>query len=197
VRRPRICLLAVALFAAAATALTGCSAGFDATPIKRYAPADGVDADSGPIRVLNALVVAAPTGDAGVISMVVVNRGATPDELVSVQSDAGTVEYTGPRTLARGQAVVFGAGSNPSAVIRGLTRRPGQGVTLRLTFAKASPLTVETLVFAPEGIYATITPPAEPTPSASTTSTPSGSGPATPSESTSSAPISSPSPTSS
>jgi hypothetical protein len=192
VRRPRISVLAVALFAAAATALTGCSAGFEATPIKRYAPSDGVDGDSGPIRVLNALVVAPENGNTGVISMVVVNRGNKPDELVSIESDGGTVEYTGPRELAPGKPVVFGAGSNPSAIIRDLKRKPGQGITLKLVFANAAPLTLPTLVLPATGVYATLTPPAEPTPSP-TTSAPSGSGPAVPSASTSPAPISSPS----
>ena len=43
----------------------GCSAGFDATSTKPYAPSDGVIASSGDMRVLNALVVAAEGGDEG------------------------------------------------------------------------------------------------------------------------------------
>ena len=38
---------------------TGCAAGLNAQTLKPYAPADGVMANSGDIRILNALVVVA------------------------------------------------------------------------------------------------------------------------------------------
>ena len=50
-------------------------AGFDATSAKPYAPSDGIMADSGDLRVLNALVVAADGDSTGVVSATIANRG--------------------------------------------------------------------------------------------------------------------------
>jgi hypothetical protein len=167
---------------------TGCASGFDATARESYAPGDGIQAGSGDLRVVSALVVSPEDSDDGVILMAVVNNGERDEEIVSVESDEGEVDYTGSHTIPAGETVLFGAGSDPSATVRNLSAEPGEALTVKISFAEAEPISLHTVVVPATGDYASITPAAEPSPSAS----PSESG-ATPSGSVEPAPISSPS----
>jgi len=178
---------------AALTALVlvgGCSAGYDAQTIKPYAPSDGVLANSGSLRVLNALVISQDGSGRGLLSMTIVNRGRRDDRLTDITSPVGRVDLTGNRDLPAGGAVGLGAGTDPAATIEALARVPGQAVTLHLTFARAEPLTVRTVVVSPTGPYASLTPgpqtpeadTASPTGTASPTDTASATGTATPTD---------------
>lgn len=149
--------LAGALSALALSALAGCGAGFDATSVAPYAPSDGVQADSGDIRVLNALVVTDDSGTAGTLSAAVVNRGTRPDRLTGVSSPDGSVAV--PATdLRGGSAVTLGSGTGVPATLTGLTSRAGQTVTLTFTFERAAPVTLRTLVLPATGPYAGLAP---------------------------------------
>jgi copper(I)-binding protein len=156
-RRVRVLPTAVAALAALSL-LSGCAAGFDATSVKPYAPSDGVMADSGHLRVLNALVVASPEITTGVVSAAIANRGDREDELTGLTSPDGTVDLTGDGTLKPGTAVRLEADTNPSATISGLTALPGETITLKLRFAEADPVTIRTVVIAAKGPYASVTP---------------------------------------
>ena len=74
--RSRHRALVIATAALAAGLLTACGAGFDATAIQPYSPSDGTMANTGDIRIQNALVVASPTVSTGVIVASIAN-GAT------------------------------------------------------------------------------------------------------------------------
>lgn len=141
-----------------ASVLAGCSPGFNATSIKPYAPSDGVRADSGDLRVLNALVVSSSSYTSGVLSATIVNRGDKPDRLTDVTSPAGQATFTGDGTLDPGSALTLGAGTDASVTLSGLTKLPGETITVKLTFQRADPLTLHTFVVTPEGPYASITP---------------------------------------
>lgn len=196
--RPRTAAIAAALLAGTAL-LTGCGSGFGAQTSKAYAPADGVMGESGPVKVLNALVVAPEDGTEGVVSMTVVNRGTGSERLTGLTSDKGTVELTGDRTLAPGKAVAFTAGSRLSATIRDLQAKPGEEIGLELTFAGTKPIRLRTLVVPAAGPYASITAAPEETPtpspsvspSATTSPTATGSPTGTPSASASPTPTTS------
>lgn len=162
---------AVAAAAVAAALLTGCSAGFDATSIQPYAPADGVLANSGDIRVLNALVVADADGDTGVVSMTLVNRGTRDDRLTEITSPDGSVALTGDTTLPAGGAVRLGSDTDVTAVVEGLAKQAGENIRLRLSFSRTPPVTINTVVVAATGDYAEITPSATPTPTPTPTAT--------------------------
>jgi hypothetical protein len=149
--------------------VTGCAAGMNAQTLKPYAPADGVVANSGNIRVLNALVVEDSTGT-GVVSLTIVNRGNGADSLTDLTSPDGSVDLTGTRDLPAGAAVRFGATTAPSATISSLVKPPGATITLRLAFSHALPITLHTVVVPAAGAYADITPGPE-TPSESQTPT--------------------------
>jgi hypothetical protein len=152
--------------------VSGCAAGYNAQSIQPYAPADGVIADSGPLRVLDAVVVSSDGSGRGVLSMTLVNRGDRDDILTSITSPSGRVDLTGSRALAAGRTVSFGAGTDPAATVEALARQPGQTIRLSLEFARNRPIVLRTLVVDPNGAYASVTPGPE-TPEETDTPTPS------------------------
>jgi copper(I)-binding protein len=155
---------------------TGCGSGFDATARQSYAPGDGIQAGSGDLRVVSALVVSPDDSDDGVILMAVVNNGEQDEEITSVDADKGEVDYTGSHTIPAGETVVFGPESDPSATVRNLSAEPGETITVKISFADAEPISLHTVVVPATGDYASITPAAEPTPTPSeSVATPSGS----------------------
>lgn len=155
-RRARALTAATAVVAAAV--LSACSTGFGATSVQPYAPSDGILANSGDLRILNALVVSSSGGTTGVLSASIVNRGTRPDKLTGVTSPDGTVDFTGDATVTPKSAIRLGADTKASATMTGLTKLPGEVITLTLTFQRADPVTLRTVVVAATGEYATVTP---------------------------------------
>lgn len=147
--------------------LSGCFADRSPDALQAYAPSDGVMGNSGPIRVLNAMVVAGENAEDGVVSMTVVNRGTEPEQLAAIETDAGTVEMTGPREIPPNRSVTFGADAEPTATIRGLEADPGEAVSLTLRFDGVDTIRLRTVVIPATGEYETITP----SPAASPTAT--------------------------
>lgn len=156
--RTRPVLTLVLLGLSSLVLATGCAAGNQAETLQPYAPADGVMATSGQVHVLNALVVAAESGGTGVVSLTIVNGGVRAESLADLTSPDGSVDLTGTRDLPAGGAVRFGAGTSPSATIGDLSKQPGQNIRLRLTFAHSEPIMLNTVVVAPKGPYADLTP---------------------------------------
>lgn len=145
--------------------LSGCAAGYDSTSRAPYAPGDGVIADSGSIRLLNVLVVAAEGADRGVVIGSVANRGDQDDRLVAIESQNGTVDLGGGYDLGARSVVALSTGEDAEqVVITGLDRAPGQAVPLRFVFESAAPVTVRTVVVQPDAYYEMLTPSAEATP---------------------------------
>lgn len=151
----------------ALSALSGCAAGFGAASSRPYAPSDGVQAESGDLKVLNALVVASGAGTTGLVSTTIANTGDRDDRLTGLTSPDGTVELTGSPDLPAGAAVLLGAGTDLTATVSGLSRRAGETVTLEISFSRAEPVTLHTVVVAATGIYAELTPPPSTSPSPS------------------------------
>jgi copper(I)-binding protein len=180
----RRCLLVVGPLALVLALATGCGSGFDATARQSYAPGDGVQAGSGDLRVVSALVVAPEGSSDGVLMMAVVNNSDTDEEITSIDSAGATADYTGSHVIPANQTVVFGAGSDSSVTLHKLGAKPGEAVTVRIGFADAEPITLHTVVVPATGDYASITPApaASPTPSDSG-GTPSGSVSPSPSSS--------------
>ena len=102
-------LLVIAPLALVIAVVTGCGSGFNATARQSYAPGDGIQAGSGDLRVVSTLVVAPEGSSDGAVLMAVVNNGANDEEITSVDTDAGTVEFTGSHVIPAGKTVVFGA----------------------------------------------------------------------------------------
>ena len=171
-RSRRLPTLAALTAAVTATAvLGGCSAGFDATSAQPYAPSDGIIASSGDLRVLNALVVAAEGADSGLVSMTVANRGTQDDRITGITTPAGSVDLVGDAQLPAGGAVAFGA-TGTTATVSGLDAAPGEGIELKVAFARAEPVTLRTVVVPATDDYAALTPSPSPTPTPVSTETP-------------------------
>lgn len=153
----------IAAAVTAATLLGSCSSGFDATSVQPYAPSDGILAESGDIRVLNALVVAAEGADSGLITLTIANRGDRDDRLTAITSPAGGVEIDGDDALPAGGALTLGADTPTTATISSLGAEPGQTVELKISFSRAEPVTLRTVVVPATGDYASLTPSPTPT----------------------------------
>ena len=172
----RRALVVVAPLALVVAVATGCGSGFNAAARQSYAPGDGIQAGSGDLRVVSALVVAPEGSNDGAVLMAVVNNGEDDAEISSVDTSAGTVDFTGSHVVPAGETVVFGAGSDPSVTIRNLSVKAGQAITLKVGFTEAEPITLRTVVVPATGVYSTITPAPAPSPSPSDSgATPSGS----------------------
>ena len=130
----------------AGSLLAGCSAGFNATSTQPYAPSDGIQATSGELKVLNALVVAAETGTDGVVSATIANKGDRDDRLTDITSPDGTVTLTGDDQLPAGGTVTLGVGTDTEANIAGLSKKAGETVRLKFSFGRTEPVTIDTVI---------------------------------------------------
>jgi hypothetical protein len=165
--------LAATVLAAVPT-IAACGAGHSAIMIRPYAPADGVQADSGDgsLRVLNALVVGSESGDA-VVSLTISDRGGSGDELVGMTSGEAQISFEGSAEVPPRGTLTLGPGKTPGgakgeAVIVGGEIEPGDIVPLTLSFAKAGTVTLRTVATPAEGYYEayTVPPPATTAPNA-------------------------------
>ncbi|MEU1404203.1 copper chaperone PCu(A)C [Streptomyces sp. NPDC005728] len=132
---------------AGALALTSCGAGSDS--------GSGSDSSTAELSVSASYMPQPVSADMAAGFLTITNKGSTKDELTSVTSNvAGEVtmhstvggameEKTGFAVPAHGQ-LVFKSGGN-HLMFEKLKHKPAQGqkVTLKLTFAKSGPLTVE------------------------------------------------------
>ena len=98
------------------------------------------------------------TGANGVVSGSIANRGTSKDGLTDMTSPDGTVDLTGTGKIPPKGATRLGADTATSATISGLTKLPGETITLKLTFQRADPVTIRTVIVPASGTYASITP---------------------------------------
>ncbi len=140
------------------TGLTGCSSGFGATASKPYSPADGIQASSGNLRILNALVVAGDDGSTGTVSAAVVNRAGRTDRLTDVTSPDATILLTGTGDLPAGGSVTLGTGTDLAASATGLRVGAGENIRLTFSFSLSEPVTIRTVVVPATGYYTDLAP---------------------------------------
>ncbi|MBB2909278.1 copper(I)-binding protein [Streptosporangium becharense] len=178
--------IAAAAFLAAAPALAGCGAGFDATTNKPYAPTEAlaVNTEQG-IKISQAFFLGPDSGaqlaagGSTPLYLSMVNTNQTPDTLVGLGVDpaVGTAKVSAPVTLPPNQRVATGQ-PTPGILIEGLKKplRGGESITVQLQFTNAGvvPLTIPVITRSreftayPAAPNATPAPTPTPTPSAST-----------------------------
>ncbi|MHB1613887.1 MAG: hypothetical protein ACYCXA_11755 [Actinomycetes bacterium] len=158
-RRPAFAAVALAL---ALPLLTGCGAGFNASQAIPFTNQEGVNAQTGQMRVLNAFAVDSLGSDnLGAMSFTVANQGAEQDTLTSVtvlpvQAAAATI--TGDATIAPKAATTFGYGNGPSVTLTGMAAKPGTFMTVTFNFQVAGSLSMKIPVWAPSGVFKEVTP---------------------------------------
>jgi copper(I)-binding protein len=159
-RRRSVAAAAVALLAV--PALSACGVSFGAATDQPYQPSDGVIDRSGPVDVLNALVVSATPGS-GRLVVGLVNNTDEDDELTGVvgagEDDSVSYELgAGETTIPAGElldlsdddaAVVAVTGSEESVI-------PGKFVRLTLQFESADDVTVNVPVLDQNEDYADV-----------------------------------------
>jgi hypothetical protein len=127
--------------------LSGCtSAGKDAPTAHIRQVTDGVERDSGAVKVRDFVLVAQPDGSAVLVGTVV-NQDATADAISSITANGIAGKITGTVALAQNTPVIFsGDSANAHASFPGLKLTPGQRADVTITFSKAAGLTFSTLV---------------------------------------------------
>jgi hypothetical protein len=152
--RSRSTIAAIALLV---PVLAGCSNSFDVQTDQVYTPARGVSDRSGPVDVLNALVVSAENGAGTIVTTLVNNDTEDDDTLVSVtvdgapatvstEDDAAVIPAGGHTDLGTSGAVFASSG----AIVA------GKFVDLIFTFQHGGAITVEAPVIPHEGAYADV-----------------------------------------
>ena len=110
------------------------------------------------------------------------NGGKEDDRVTDITASSGTVALDGDLSIPAGGAVTFGA-EDPTATVEGLSREPGQSISLRIGFARSEPAALQTVVVEADGDYASLTPSPTPTPTPTPTESESPTESPSPSES--------------
>lgn len=160
--------LAASLVAAAAL-LSACGNSPTTAISQPFAAGDGAVGVRGSIHVLNALVVAPPTGGTqGVVSVRIVNDADKPDALLGVSIDGKPATAPAGTAIPPHGAVGFGTAAEGAQIVTGATApATGSAVKLSFLFQNAGTVEVTSVAYAPSGIYADyLAPAAVPTPTA-------------------------------
>lgn len=136
------------------TVVTGCGAGQNAATRNFKQVTDGVEAQSGEIRLRNVLIVKTATNDAVLVGTLVswsdqsdAITGINIDNIIATLSE-GSFE------LVKNKPVIFaGDSANADAYIPGLNKVAGERIPVTFNFATAAPVTVDALVVNSEGFY--------------------------------------------
>jgi len=134
--------------------LTGCGSGQMASTRLIKQVTDGVEAQSDEIRLRNIKVIKTTTGE-GVLVGTLVNWSDTTDAITSVSINNQVTTYVAKSSeLVKNKPITFvGEITNADAAIAVLDQSPGYRIPVTFTFAKAAPVTLDTLIVNGDGIY--------------------------------------------
>ena len=181
-------------------ALASCGVGFDA-PTTQVAP-PYPSGDVGPMQVRSLMLIQKDGGGPASAVVTLVNRSNEPQALRALQiappqtdggspaaSRAAPLDVPAAITVPAGAAVHVGSQGQPTVTVNGLdaVARPGQVVPVTLIFDKAGRITLNVVIQAGVGQFASFAPTAEPSPAttepSSATSSPSTTESASPTSS--------------
>ena len=134
--------------------LTSCGSGQMASTRLIKQVTDGVEAQSDEIRLRNIKVIKTTTGE-GVLVGTLVNWSDTTDAITSVSINNQVTSYVAKSSeLVKNKPITFvGEITNADAAIAVLDQSPGYRIPVTFTFAKAAPVTLDTLIVNGDGIY--------------------------------------------
>lgn len=105
---------------------TGCTFITPQSTTQEYSASDGVNvADTGPVVVRNAMIIANTDGTAGNLVVALVNTSTQSEKMTIHVGDADPVEVE----LAAGQLISFGSWNTRSISLVGFSGKPGTNVT--------------------------------------------------------------------
>ena len=127
--------------------LTSCGSGQMASTRLIKQVTDGVEAQSDEIRLRNIKVIKTTTGE-GVLVGTLVNWSDTTDAITSVSINNQVTTYVAKSSeLVKNKPITFvGEITNADAAIAVLDQSPGYRIPVTFTFAKAAPVTLDTLI---------------------------------------------------
>jgi hypothetical protein len=149
-------LFASVLAAASVLTLSACAAGKNAPTSQLRQVTDGIEADSGDIKVRNFLLVTQPDGSAAIVGTIV-NQGATSDAITGITVGGKAVTLSGNLNLDQNLPVRFaGDSANAAGSVAGLAATAGSRVDATISFAHAAALNVNPIVREKSDIYANV-----------------------------------------
>ena len=136
------------------TVVTGCGAGQNAVTRNFKQVTDGVEAQSGEIRLRNLLIVKTATNDAVLVGTLV-SWSDQSDAItgISINNTPATLSAPGFELVKNKPVIFAGDSANADAYIPGLSKVAGERIPVTFTFATAAPITVDALVLNSEGFY--------------------------------------------
>ena len=137
--------------------LSGCTAaGKDAPTSKIRQVTDGVERDSGTIKLRDFVLIKQPDRSAVLVGTVV-NVDPAADAISSISANGISGKLTGKVALAQNAPVIFsGDSANAHASFPGLNLTPGQRADVTVTFGKTSGLKFSVLVREKADIFANV-----------------------------------------
>ncbi len=137
--------LAVAALVLAAPALSSCGVGFGAQTDQVYNPSAGVDARSGSVDVLNALIVSGSNGSGTVIATLVNNDQVHPDTLRGVTGAGAdsSLKVTPGGATAIPAGGLLNLAKDGSITARGPRVKPGNFVEITFSFDRGQAITLQ------------------------------------------------------
>lgn len=156
---PKVTPAAPVLAAAAlagAVALSGCQAFSPIQTNVPYQPADGVAVDLGDVQIRDLLVISSAKGAVGVLSGMVLNKGAEPVTVTfTAGADGGSAQAQIP---AADQTRLSGVEGATPVTLPAIAAAPGAVIKITVSTPAGGAPEVSVPVLLPEGYYATITP---------------------------------------
>mgnify|MGYP003349662035 FL=1 len=150
-------LLAASAALVSVSLLSGCTAaGKDAPTSKIHQVTDGVERDSGAVKVRDFLLIPQADGSAVLVGTVV-NQDPTADAISSISVKSVPGKLTGTLALEQNTPVIFsGDSANAHASFPGVNLVPGERTDVTITFGKAAGLTFSAIVREKSDIYANV-----------------------------------------
>ena len=151
----KLAIATVALLSAGL--LSGCTAaGKDAPTSKIRQVTDGVEKDTGTLKLRDFVLVAQPNGSAVLVGTVV-NEDMVSDAISSISANGIAGAITGTLALEQNAPVIFsGDSANAHATFPGLNLTPGARADVTVTFGKTPGIKFSVLVREKSDIFANV-----------------------------------------
>jgi len=136
-----------------ATTLTACGSGQTAETRMIKQVTDGVEAQSAEIRLRNIKIVKNELSE-GILVGTLVNWSDQADAITGINIGGGAATLSGVKfDLLKNKPITFVGDSANADAFAQISKVAGERIPITFTFATATPVTVDALVVAQDGIY--------------------------------------------
>ena len=136
-----------------ATTLTACGSGQTAETRMIKQVTDGVEAQSAEIRLRNVKIIKDELSQ-GILIGTLINWSDQADAITGISIGGTSATLSAPKfDLLKNKPVIFVGDSANADAFAQISKVAGERIAITFTFASASPVTVDALVVAQDGIY--------------------------------------------